>query len=228
MKKVKKFLSVLCAACMAITLLPSAMAADLPSEPNVYRLISAQEFNSIAPRSTATGRVMLPRSNSSGTNGVACSEFVADESNAMESAISPIVITATEFDAISAQTEHVGRIMLPHTNPEGSNGNSCGEFVANEANVAFSILSAPATESYNVQLYHGTASSGGIPVYLYAKDVPIGSGVWFSNLIVGDTYFFKVSSSTAPVPGSNARYSYKTFSFPTITVSTDVAVDIKN
>ncbi len=81
MKKVKKFLSVLCAACMAITLLPSAMAADLPSEPNVYRLISAQEFNSIAPRSTATGRVMLPRSNSSGTNGVACSEFVADESN---------------------------------------------------------------------------------------------------------------------------------------------------
>ena len=28
-----------------------------------------------------------------------------------------IVITATEFDAISAQTEHVGRIMLPHTNP---------------------------------------------------------------------------------------------------------------
>ena len=140
MKKVKKFLSVLCAACMAITLLPSAMAADLPSEPNVYRLISAQEFNSIA----------------------------------------------------------------------------------------FSILSAPATESYNVQLYHGTASSGGIPVYLYAKDVPIGSGVWFSNLIVGDTYFFKVSSSTAPVPGSNARYSYKTFSFPTITVSTDVAVDIKN
>ena len=138
--------------------------------------------------------------------------------DAMESAISPIVITATEFDAISAQTEHVGRIMLPHTNPEGSNGNSCGEFVANEANVAFSILSAPATESYNVQLYHGTASSGGIPVYLYAKDVPIGSGVWFSNLIVGDTYFFKVSSSTAPVPGSNARYSYKTFSFPTITV----------
>ena len=70
---------------------------------------------------------------------------------------------------------NVGRIMLPHTNPEGSNGNSCGEFVANEANVAFSILSAPATESYNVQLYHGTASSGGIPVYLYAKDVPIGS-----------------------------------------------------
>ena len=66
MKKVKKFLSVLCAACMAITLLPSAMAADLPSEPNVYRLFSAQEFNSIAPRSTATGRVMLPRSNSSG------------------------------------------------------------------------------------------------------------------------------------------------------------------
>ena len=63
--------------------------------------------------------------------------------DAMESAISPIVITATEFDAISAQTEHVGRIMLPHTNPEGSNGNSCGEFVANEANVAFSILSAP-------------------------------------------------------------------------------------
>ena len=148
--------------------------------------------------------------------------------DAMESAISPIVITATEFDAISAQTEHVGRIMLPHTNPEGSNGNSCGEFVANEANVAFSILSAPANESYNLQLYHGTASSGGIPVYLYAKDVPIGSGVWFSNLIVGDTYFFKVSSSTAPVPGSNARYSYKTFSFPTITVSTDVAVDIKN
>ena len=48
--------------------------------------------------------------------------------DAMESAISPIVITATEFDAISAQTEHVGRIMLPHTNPEGSNGNSCGEF----------------------------------------------------------------------------------------------------
>ena len=139
----------------------------------------------------------------------------------------PTVFTLT-FDAISAQTEHVGRIMLPHTNPEGSNGNSCGEFVANEANVAFSILSAPATESYNVQLYHGTASSGGIPVYLYAKDVPIGSGVWFSNLIVGDTYFFKVSSSTAPVPGSNARYSYKTFSFPTITVSTDVAVDIKN
>ncbi|MFQ7452026.1 MAG: hypothetical protein ACLRNQ_11985 [Flavonifractor plautii] len=112
--------------------------------------------------------------------------------DAMESAISPIVITATEFDAISAQTEHVGRIMLPHTNPEGSNGNSCGEFVANEANVAFSILSAPATESYNVQLYHGTASSGGIPVYLYAKDVPIGSGVWFSNLIVGDTYFLKL------------------------------------
>ena len=28
--------------------------------------------------------------------------------DAMESAISPIVITATEFDAISAQTEHVG------------------------------------------------------------------------------------------------------------------------
>ena len=67
MKKVKKFLSVLCAACMAITLLPSAMAADLPSEPNVYRLISAQEFNSIAPRSrgrTRAGLMVSPAPNS--------------------------------------------------------------------------------------------------------------------------------------------------------------------
>lgn len=118
--------------------------------------------------------------------------------------------------------------MLPHANPEGSNEDSYEGFVANEVSVTFSILSASATESYNVQLYHGTVSSGGVPVYLYAKDVPIGSGIWFSNLIVGDIYFFKVSSSTAPVPGSNVRYPYEIFSLPTTTISTGVAVDIKD
>ena len=157
MKKVKKFLSVLCAACMAITLLPSAMAADLPSEPNVYRLISAQEFNSIAPRSTATGRVMLPRSNSSGTNGVACSEFVADESN-----------------------------------------------------VSFTIDSAPGCTNYNVQLYLGTIKDGGSQVYLF-ESVNIGAGASFSGLEIGKTYFFKVSSSTAPSSASNASWTRKTY-----------------
>lgn len=159
MKKVKKFLSVLCAACMAITLLPSAMAADLPSEPNVYRLISAQEFNSIAPRSTATGRVMLPRSNSSGTNGVACSEFVADESN-----------------------------------------------------VSFTIDSAPGCTNYNVQLYLGTIKDGGSQVYLF-ESVNIGAGASFSGLEIGKTYFFKVSSSTAPSSGSNASWTRKTYPY---------------
>ena len=136
--------------------------------------------------------------------------------DAMESAISPIVITATEFDAISAQTEHVGRIMLPHTNPEGSNGNSCGEFVANEANVAFSILSAPATESYNVQLYHGTASSWWYPLCILLCE---GCSHRFQGygspilIVWGHLFFLKLVSSTAPVPGSNARYSYKTFFF---------------
>ena len=60
MKKVKKFLSVLCAACMANNLAPQRNGCRSSIGTNVYRLISAQEFNSIAPRSTATGRVTAP------------------------------------------------------------------------------------------------------------------------------------------------------------------------
>lgn len=132
--------------------------------------------------------------------------------NETDTAISPTIITAEEFDAIAAYTTHIGRIMLPRTNAAGTSGNSCGEFVADEANVSFSIVFAPATETYNVQLYHGTIKGGGTPVFLYAKDVPVASGACFSNLVAGETYFFKVSSSDAPLSGSNAKYSYKTFS----------------
>lgn len=98
-------------------------------------------------------------------------------SDVTEEILSPVVISATEFDAISPQTTYAGRIMLPHTNSGGTNGNTCKEFVADETNLAFSIGFAPATESYNVQLYRGTISGGGVPVLSYAKDVPIGSGV---------------------------------------------------
>lgn len=132
--------------------------------------------------------------------------------SATEDAMVPTIITGAEFDVIPARTTFVGRIMLPHTNLEGTSGNSCGEFVADETNLSFSIILAPATNTYNVQLYHGTIYNGGTPVFLYAKDVPIASGVCFSDLVVGETYFFKVSSSDAPALGSNAKYSYKTFS----------------
>lgn len=131
--------------------------------------------------------------------------------DASETAMAPAVITAEEFDAISAHTTYAARIMLPRTNSTGTNGNSCGAFVADETNVGFSITSAPATETYNVQLYQGTISGGGTPVFLYAKNVPVASGACFSDLVIGESYFFKISSSDTPTSGSNARYSYKTF-----------------
>lgn len=128
-----------------------------------------------------------------------------------EAAVLPAIITAEEFDAISAHTAYAARIMLPRANSTGTSGNSCGAFVADEPNVSFSVISAPAAETYNVQLFHGTISGGGTPVLLYGKNVPIASGACFSDLVIGESYFFKISSSDAPASGSNAGYSYKTY-----------------
>lgn len=158
MKKMKKILSMICAICMTMSLVPGAMAASLPEVNHGNRVISAREFAAIVPLSTATGKVMLPRTNAGGTNGVACSQFTADETD-----------------------------------------------------VSFTITSAPGCTTYNVQLYLGTIKDGGSQVYVF-EQVNVGAGASFSDLEVGETYFFKVSSVDAPSSGSNASWTRKTFS----------------
>lgn len=72
------------------------------------------------------------------------------------------------------------------------------------------ITYAPATATYNVQLYRYMSNGSATRVSAYNK-LTIGVGAAFSNLQVGATYFFKVSSSDCPVKGTNANYTLMTY-----------------
>ena len=124
----------------------------------------------------------------------------------------PRTISVEEFMAIEPRTTLTGRVKLPKMNQDGTNGNSCAQFTADETDVSFVITEAPNTSTYNVQLYQGTISGGGSQVFIHEKDVNVGAGASFPDLTIGETYFFKVSSEDCPADGSNAKWTVKTFS----------------
>ena len=95
-------------------------------------------------------------------------------------------------------------------NSAGDQGTACGEFTADAKNASFMITYAPATATYNVQLYRYMSNGSATRVSAYNK-LTIGVGAAFSNLQVGATYFFKVSSSDCPVKGTNANYTLMTY-----------------
>ncbi len=121
------------------------------------------------------------------------------------------IISAKEFDSIVPTSVITEDVYLPRANAGGTNGNPCGEFTANVSNVSFNITYATGgTQTYNVQLYKGTIANGGTMKANY-ETLTIGSGFTRSNLKIGSTYFFKVSSYDCHTSGANATYTLKTY-----------------
>lgn len=122
------------------------------------------------------------------------------------------VMTIEERNIFGTQTEYTPRggiAYLPKNNAAGSSGNICAPFTADKENVAFVILSAPGAIDYNVQLYVGEPGEGSA-VSNYAV-VGVNNGVYLIGLTVGQSYYFKISSSSLVISGCNAQYSMFTY-----------------
>ena len=120
-------------------------------------------------------------------------------------------MTNEEISVLQNQQESTtvtGRVLLPRT-VVGQIGNPCPGFTAETENVAFTITSAPNTNTYNCQLYQGTYPNGTL-VTSYST-VDIGIGISVSNLTIGQNYYFVVSSLDAPAKGANATYTLVMF-----------------
>ena len=139
---------------------------------------------------------------------------------AMAVAISVPVLAAEGLKEIHSLTEEerragipgfsaAGRTLIPRT-AAGKTGNPCAQFMADASRVSFTITSAAAADTYKVQLYQGTIAGGGTPASDYTT-APAGEGVSVSDLTVGESYYFVVSSLDAPAKGSNATYERITF-----------------
>ena len=95
--------------------------------------------------------------------------------------------------------------VLPKSDHNGTKGNPCAPFVAEDTDVGFVITSAPGATTYNVQLYAGTPGSG-YKVAEYNGRLPIGNGAYFINLTVGQSYYFMISSSDITTSGCTVTY----------------------
>jgi len=121
------------------------------------------------------------------------------------------IITADEFNSIVPFVEIEESIFVPRSNSEGTNGNECGEFVADGGSVSFTMttISGGAT-TYNVLLYKRNSQGVGYPVGTY-EEVAIGNGYSKSGLTEGAIYYFKISSFNVPEEGANGTFKVKTF-----------------
>ncbi len=120
------------------------------------------------------------------------------------------VLTQEETDTMSslALSKYVtGTAYLPK-NVAGVNGNPCAPFVAEGTEVTFYITNAPGATSYNVQLYAGEPGRG-YRVATYTPRIPINNGAAFSNLMVGQKYYFMISSDDLISAGCTAYYKYR-------------------
>ena len=129
-----------------------------------------------------------------------------------EGTLLPVERTANEaIFALQAEQENstiTGRVLLPRT-VAGQTGNPCPGFTAETTNVSFTITSAPNTNTYNCQLYQGTAPNGTLVTSYSTGDLE--TGVSVSDLTVGEAYYFVVSSLDAPAKGANATYTLVLF-----------------
>lgn len=119
------------------------------------------------------------------------------------------IMTVQERAAIAPLSTVTGRVLLPKT-VAGKTGNPCAQFVADASHVSFTITTAATASTYNVQLYQGTIADGGSLVSSY-NTLDVGVGVSISDLEIGQSYYFVVSSLDAPAKGSNATYERITF-----------------
>lgn len=129
---------------------------------------------------------------------------------AEDSQVTTHILSFEEMNAITPYKTESAQVFLARNNSAGDQGTACGEFTADAKNASFMITYAPATATYNVQLYRYMSNGSATRVNAYNK-LTIGVGAAFSNLQVGATYFFKVSSSDCPVKGTNANYTLMTY-----------------
>ena len=112
----------------------------------------------------------------------------------------------------SGREPAVGTAYLSRNNESGTNGAVCAPFTADRTGMAFVLTSAPGAENYNVQLYVGEIGNGErVSDYATAE---VNNGVYFTGLEIGESYYFKISSSTLVTSGCTAVYEMLAFDAP--------------
>ena len=117
-------------------------------------------------------------------------------------------MTAGERDALDAQTDPApaaGTAFLPKSGNGSTSGNICAPFTAKASDIAFVVYSAPGAANYNVRLCVGEPGSG--EWASSSVTAAVNSGVRFSGLTVGQSYYMEVSSDTLSSAGCTAFYT---------------------
>ena len=117
-------------------------------------------------------------------------------------------MTAEERDALDAQTDPAptaGTAFLPRSGNGSTSGNICAPFTAKASDIAFVMYSAPGAANYNVRLCVGEPGSG--EWASSSVTAAVNSGVRFSGLTIGQSYYMEVSSDTLSSAGCTAFYT---------------------
>lgn len=117
-------------------------------------------------------------------------------------------MTAEERDALDAQTDPApaaGTAFLPRSGNGSTSGNICAPFTAKASDIAFVMYSAPGATDYNVRLCEGEPGSG--EWASSSVTAAVNSGVRFSGLTIGQSYYMEVSSDTLSSAGCTAFYT---------------------
>ena len=117
-------------------------------------------------------------------------------------------MTAEERDALDAQTDPApaaGTAFLPRSGNGSTSGNICAPFTAKASDIAFVMYSAPGATDYNVRLCAGEPGSG--EWASSSVTAAVNSGVRFSGLTIGQSYYMEVSSDTLSSAGCTAFYT---------------------
>ena len=117
-------------------------------------------------------------------------------------------MTAEERDALDAQTDPApaaGTAFLPRSGNGSTSGNICAPFTAKASDIAFVMHSAPGAANYNVRLCVGEPGSG--EWASSSVTAAVNSGVRFSGLTIGQSYYMEVSSDTLSSAGCTAFYT---------------------
>ena len=117
-------------------------------------------------------------------------------------------MTAEERDALDAQTDPApaaGTAFLPRSGNGSTSGNICAPFTAKASDIAFVMYSAPGAANYNVRLCVGEPGFG--EWVSSSVTAAVNSGVRFSGLTIGQSYYMEVSSDTLSSAGCTAFYT---------------------
>jgi len=117
-------------------------------------------------------------------------------------------MTAEERDALDAQTDPApaaGTAFLPRSGNGSTSGNICAPFTAKASDIAFVMYSVPGAANYNVRLCVGEPGSG--EWASSSVTAAVNSGVRFSGLTIGQSYYMEVSSDTLSSAGCTAFYT---------------------